>query len=72
MINAKVKIFNASTSNDLETLINDFLGKIDIRQVLKMDYQVSGDSTKRSYMLITYIDFEDIRDIKIDNILNIK
>lgn len=72
MINAKVKIFNASTSNDLETLINDFLGKIDIRQVVKMDYQVSGDSTKRSYMLITYIDFEDIRDIKIDNILNIK
>jgi len=72
MVNAKVKIFNASTSNDLETMINDFLGKIDIRQVVKMDYQVSGDSTKRSYMLITYIDFEDIRDIKIDNILNIK
>ena len=72
MVNAKVKIFNASTSNDLETLINDFLDKIDIRQVVKMDYQVSGDSTKRSYMLITYIDFEDIRDIKIDNILNIK
>jgi hypothetical protein len=55
MVNAKVKIFNASTSNDLETMINDFLGKIDIRQVVKMDYQVSGDSTKRSYMLIMKI-----------------
>jgi hypothetical protein len=63
---------NASTSNDLEEMINSFLSTIDIRQIVKMDYQVSGDNHKRSYILITYIDFEDIRDIKIDSILNIK
>ena len=72
MVYAKVKIMNASTSNDLEEMINSFLSTIDIRQIVKMDYQVSGDSHKRSYILITYIDFEDIRDIKIDSILNIK
>ena len=72
MVYAKVKIMNASTSNDLEEMINSFLSTIDVRQVVKMDYQVSGDSHKSSYILITYIDFEDIRDIKIDNILNIK
>ena len=72
MVNAKVKIFNATTGKDLETITNDFLSSIDIRQVVKMDYQVTGDSNRHSYMLITYIDFEDIRDIKIDNILNIK
>ncbi len=72
MVYAKVKIMTAFTSNDLEEMINSFLSTIDVRQVVKMDYQVSGDSHKRLYILITYIGFEDIRDIKIDNILNIK
>ena len=37
MVQAKVKIMNASTSNDLEEMINSFLSTIDIRQVVKMD-----------------------------------
>lgn len=71
MINAKVKILTASYTKDLETSVNEFLETIDIRQVVKMDFTATGDSdNKRIYCNITYVGIDDIRDAKIDNILD--
>lgn len=72
MINAKVKIFNGSYSSEIEKEVNIFLESIDIRQVIKMEITSTGDDNKRIYMLITYVDFQDIRDSKIDSILDTK
>lgn len=71
MINAKVKILTGSYTKDLETSVNEFLETIDIRQVVKMDFTATGDSdNKRIYCNITYVGIDDIRDAKIDNILD--
>lgn len=70
MINAKVKILTASYTGELETLVNQFLETVDIRQVVKMDFTTTGDDNKRLYCNITYVGIDDIRDAKIDNILD--
>lgn len=72
MINGKVKMFNQSYITDLQNEINEFLKTIDIRQVIKMENFAVGDAKKRIYCAITYVDIDDIRDVKIDNILEIK
>jgi hypothetical protein len=60
MINAKAKILRDSSPVQLESEINEFLSKVDIRQVVKMEY----DSKEHIYScLIVYVDIEDIRDI---------
>ena len=66
MINAKIRIFNASYTGDLETSVNEFLETIDIRQVVKMYFTTTGDDNKRIYCNITYVGIDDIRDAKID------
>ena len=70
MINAKVKILTASYTEDLEKSVNEFLETIDIRQVVKMDFTATGDDNKRIYCNITYVGIDDIREAKIDNILD--
>ncbi len=72
MINAQVKIFNSTYSGDLQKEVNIFLETIDIRQVIKMDFIGTGDDNKRLYCTIVYVGIDDIRDAKIDNILEIK
>ena len=72
MINGKVKMFNQGYISDLEREVNEFLKTIDIRQVIKMENFSTGDGNKRIYCAITYVDIDDIRDAKIDNILEIK
>jgi hypothetical protein len=86
MINAKVKILHEDYGFSLENSINDFLKTIDVRQIIKTEYstsisvsQYSTDSLNlnefqvRDYSaIIYYVDYEDIRDAKIENVLQIK
>jgi hypothetical protein len=77
MINAKVKIFNADYESYLESSINEFLKTIDVRQIIKTEYSsamsVSQYNTIRSHsVVIYYVELADVRDAKIDNVLEIK
>jgi len=77
MINAKVKIFNEEYNTSLEVSINKFLKTIDARQIIKTEYSSSMSAgqynTIRSYSaVIYYVNIEDIRDAKIDSVLEIK
>ena len=72
MINAKVKVFVSEYSLHLETDVNNFLQTIDIRQVIKTEHSTSAGALGYRYTtIIYYIDSEDIRDIKIDKIIEI-
>ena len=73
MINAKVKVFVSEHSHYLENEVNSFLQTIDIRQVIKTEHSTSAGALGYRYTtIIYYIDSEDIRDIRIDDVLNIK
>jgi hypothetical protein len=73
MINAKVKILSGGFSNELEEKVNKFLEKIDIRQIIKIEFSANGESNSRTiYCSIIYVGIDDIIDAKIDNILEIK
>ena len=70
MVNAKVKVLGAQYYSDLEDEINSFLTTIDVRQIIKTEFSCSGNSSVFRYTtIIYYIGIDDIRDIKIDNIL---
>ena len=77
MIKAKVKIFNADYESYLEDSVNQFLETIDVRQIIKTEYSssmaVSQYTTIRSYSaVIYYVELADVREAKIDNVLEIK
>ena len=75
MINAQVKIINEEYAGSLETEINKFLKTIDVRQIIKTEYSacVSAVPTQRSFSVtIYYVNFEDVRDVKLDNVLEVK
>ena len=77
MINAKVKVFYEDYAHTLEKTINDYLQPIDVRQVSKTEYSTcvaAGQySTVTSHSaVIYYVEYEDIRDAKIENVLEIK
>jgi hypothetical protein len=77
MINAKVKIFNEDYNYSLEVSVNKFLETIDVRQIIKTEYSssmvVNQYTTIRSYSaIIYYVELADVRDVKIDNVLEIK
>jgi hypothetical protein len=73
MINAQVKVIENGNTEFFRSLMNEFLKTIDVRQIVKTEYSTSiyGNSFKFSAM-IYYVGIEDIRDAKIDNILEIK
>lgn len=64
MINAKVKIIFGMDIYDMERLVNEFLQTIDIRQVIKID------TTNSQKTYIFYLDTEDFREIKLNNLLS--
>lgn len=69
-MNAKIKILSAPYYSDLEDEINSFLATIDVRQIIKTEFSSAGNSSAFRYTaIIYYIGIDDIRDIKIDNIL---
>jgi hypothetical protein len=78
MINAKVKIFNEDYYSGLQSEINEFLKTIDVRQIIKTEYSSNMslgqyDVMKRSFSaIIYYVEMADVRDAKIDNVLEIK
>ena len=78
MIKAKVKMFNEDYPFSLEKEINEFLETIDVRQIIKTEYSSSMslgqyDMMKKSFSaVIYYVELADVRDAKIDNVLEIK
>ncbi len=73
MINAKVKVINTDWYSELERQINDFLKTIDVRQIIKTEYSSSVHSHVKSFsVIIYYVQIEDVRDLKIDHVLEIK
>jgi hypothetical protein len=77
MINAKVKIFNADYEQYLEKSINEFLKTIDVRQIIKTEYSSSVSAgphqiIRKNSAVIYYVELADVRDAKIDNVLEIK
>jgi hypothetical protein len=78
MINAQVKIItDEESATSLEIKINNFLKTIDVRQIIKTEYSSSISTgsyqTKRLFSTtIYYLNYEDIRDVKLDNVLEVK
>ena len=73
MVNAKVRVLSTHYTEDLEGAVNSFLSTIDVRQIIKTEYSSAGTTSGFRYSaIIYYVDIDDIRDIKIDNILDIK
>lgn len=77
VINAKVKILNADYESYLEDAVNQFLETIDVRQIIKTEYSSSMSAgqytTIRSHsVIIYYVELADLRDAKIENVLEIK
>ncbi len=77
MINAKVKIIEEDYPSNLESELNEFLETIDVRQIIKTEYSTGisagqYDTKRLSSVVIYYIGFEDIRDVKISNVLEVK
>ena len=78
MIKAKVKMFNEDYPFSLEKEVNEFLETIDVRQIIKTEYSSNMsvgqyDIMKKSFSaVIYYVEMADVRDAKIDNVLEIK
>ena len=67
MIKAKVKLFDKEHVSTLESVINEFLQTIDVRQIIKTEYSSSISdsqySTKRTFSaIIYYVESADMRD----------
>jgi hypothetical protein len=65
MINAKVKIIEEDYPSNLESELNEFLKTIDVRQIIKTEYSTGS-------VVIYYVGLDDIRDVKINNVLEVK
>jgi hypothetical protein len=74
MINAKVKVINETGEYTFEKEVNNFFENIDIRQIVKTEFSTSCSSTGvvKFSTMIYYVGIDDVRDAKIDNILEIK
>jgi hypothetical protein len=73
MINAKVKVINETSEYAFGEEVNNFLKTIDIRQIVKTEFSTCCTSTAVKFsVLIYYVGIDDIRDAKIENILEIK
>lgn len=71
MVIPKVKLFNSGDPSTLQNMINEFLSTMDVRQIVKMDYNNSRHQFSQTYScLIMYIGLEDVRGIKIDTVLD--
>ena len=70
MIKGKSKVISNSHGATFELRVDEFLDTIDVRQIVKMEYSTNslGNSTIYS-VVIVYISIEDVRNSKIDGIL---
>jgi hypothetical protein len=69
MINAKAK-FIIEYSGMVDLRVNEFLKTIDVRQIIKIELGSLNDN--RITCLITYLELDDIRESKIESILDKK
>ena len=72
MTKAKIKIIlGREGTDDMCLKVNSFLDTLDVRQIIKITHNYSCD-TRHNYhtCMIVYINFEDIRDLKLDSILD--
>ena len=69
MIHAKIKLLRSTSDHIFSTIMEDFLKTIDVRQIIKTEYAYCDlcHST-----IIYYVNYEDIRDAKLSNILDLK
>jgi hypothetical protein len=63
--------------SNLESELNKFLKTIDVRQIIKTEYSTGisagqYDTKRLSYVIIYYVGLDDIRDVKINNVLEVK
>jgi hypothetical protein len=73
MINAKVKIIERTNSSEFESEVNKFLKTIDIKQIVKTEFSTTTTNYHNFHtVMIYYVNIEDVREAKIDNILEIK
>ena len=74
MINAKVNLIMDSNQYEFKKNLQTFLETIDIRQIVKSEFSTCCTSSGSTHfsVLIYYVGIDDIRDAKIDNILEIK
>jgi hypothetical protein len=73
MINARVKVIHETNSYEFEKEVNNFLKTIDIKQIVKTEFSTASDNYHTHHSVIMYyVGIEDVRDAKIDNILEIK
>jgi hypothetical protein len=72
MVNAKVKVIEEKWGFSLENSMNEFLKTIDVRQIIKTEFSKSEDNINSLIAIIYYIELSDVRDIKIDNVLEVK
>ena len=71
MINGKVQVISDRSPGELTRSVNNFLSKIDIRQIIKIQYSSSyGQSSDLHSCMILYVNKEDIRDSKIDTVFD--
>lgn len=69
MIKGKIELLTSDTGVDIKKKVNAFLETIDIRQIVKMEYSSSyGQSSNLHTCMILYVNFEDIRDAKLDTV----
>ena len=69
MINAKVKVITGNGKREYEPEMNNFLASIDIRQIIKTETTIDDSGLYRT--IIYYVNFEDIRDAKIESIFQL-
>jgi len=69
MVNAKVKVIEEKWGFSLENSMNEFLKTIDVRQIIKTEFSRCENNITA---IIYYIELADVRDIKIDNVLEVK
>jgi hypothetical protein len=68
MVTPKIKVITARAFF-LEKDVQTFLNTLDIRQIVKIDYSATNDYYICS---IIYLEMEDVRDMKISTLLDIK
>ena len=68
MISPKVQFFESSSPSTISYSVSDFLSKIDIRQVIKIDHGYGGGSggTYFSCMIVYFEKFSDVEDLKLE------
>lgn len=71
MISPKSKFFESSSSTGIESQVDLFLSKIDVRQIVKMEHGYGGGSgsTYFSCMIVYFENFSDVENLKAEGVV---